>query len=155
MACNLDVHFVVPGPVVPWQRAASVGARRFTPAKQRAYQQLVRYHALAARPRGPWLPSKASRYRVDVEAYLPDERRRDLDNIAKTLLDALNGVLYLDDSQITMLLVATHVDRERPRVEVRVVELERVEVPKPRRSRPTAATSRPRAQTSRVAGDAS
>jgi Holliday junction resolvase RusA-like endonuclease len=155
MACNLDVSFTVPGPVVPWQRAASVGARRFTPAKQRAYQATVRYHALAARPRGPWLPSKASRYRVDVEAFLPDERRRDLDNVAKTILDALNGVLYLDDSQITTLLVATHVDRERPRVEVRVVELERVEVPKPRRSRPTAATSRPRAQTSRAAGDAS
>lgn len=131
----MDVRFVVPGPVVPWQRAASVGARRFTPAKQRQYQQLVRFHALAARPRGPWLPSKASRYRVDVEAYLPDERRRDLDNIAKTVLDALNGVLYLDDSQITTLLVATHVDRERPRVEVHIVELERVEVPKPKRAR--------------------
>jgi crossover junction endodeoxyribonuclease RusA len=155
MACNLDVSFTVPGPVVPWQRAASVGARRFTPAKQRQYQQLVRMHALAARPRGPWLPSKASRYRVDVEAYLPDERRRDLDNIAKTILDALNGVLYLDDSQVTVLLVATHVDRERPRVEVRVVELDRVEVPKPRRSRPTPATSRPRAQTSAAAGEAS
>jgi Holliday junction resolvase RusA-like endonuclease len=96
MACNLHVSFTVPGPVVPWQRAASVGARRFTPAKQRAYQANVRMHALAARPRGPWLPSKHARYRVDVEAYLPDERRRDLDNIAKTILDALNGVLYLD-----------------------------------------------------------
>jgi len=151
----MDVHFVVPGPVVPWQRAASVGARRFTPAKQRQYQQLVRMHALAARPRGPWLPSKHARYRVDVEAFLPDERRRDLDNIAKTLLDALNGVLYLDDSQVTVLMVATHVDRERPRVEVRVVELERVEVPKPRRSRPARVTSRPRAQKSAATGEAS
>ena len=152
----MDVHFVVPGPVVPWQRAASVGARRFTPAKQRAYQANVRVCALAARPRGPWLPTKASRYRVDVDAYLPDERRRDLDNIAKTILDAMNGVLYLDDSQITTLLVATHVDRERPRVEVHVVELERVEVPpRARKSRASAATSRPRAQTSRPAGDAS
>ena len=134
----IDVRFVVPGPVVPWQRAASVGARRFTPAKQRGYQQLVRMHALAARPRGPWLMSKTSRYRVDVEAYLPDERRRDLDNIAKTILDALNGALYVDDSQITTLLVATHVDRVRPRVEVRVVEFERVAVEKPRRARKVA-----------------
>ena len=151
----MDVRFVVPGPVVPWQRAASVGARRFTPAKQRAYQATVRYHALAARPRGPWLPSKHARYRVDVEAYLPDERRRDLDNIAKTILDALNGVLYLDDSQITTLLVATHVDRERPRVEVHVVELERVIVAKPQRSRAARVTSRPRAQKSAATGEAS
>jgi Holliday junction resolvase RusA-like endonuclease len=132
MACNLDVTFVVPGPVVPWQRAASVGARRFTPAKQRAYQANVRMHALAARPRGPWLPSKHARYRVDVEAFLPDERRRDLDNVAKTILDALNGVLYLDDSQVVTLLVATHIDRERPRVEVAVAEVEREVVPAPR-----------------------
>jgi len=151
----MDVTFVVPGPVVPWQRAASVGARRFTPAKQRQYQANVRMHALAARPRGPWLPSKHARYRVDVEAYLPDERRRDLDNVAKTVLDALNGVLYLDDSQVTVLMVATHVDRERPRVEVRVVELERVIVAKPRRSRPARVTSRPRAQKSAATGEAS
>jgi Holliday junction resolvase RusA-like endonuclease len=152
----MDVTFTVPGPVVPWQRASSVGTRRFTSTRQRGYQASVRMHALAARPRGPWLPTKASRYRVDVEAYLPDERRRDLDNIAKTILDALNGVLYLDDSQITTLLVATHVDRERPRVEVRVVELERVEVPpRPRKSRAAAHTSRPRAQKSAATGEAS
>lgn len=128
----MGVHFVVPGPVVPWQRAASVGARRFTPPKQRAYQANVRMHALAARPRGPWLPSKASRYRVDVEAYLPDERRRDLDNVAKTILDALNGVLYLDDSQVVTLLVATHIDRAEPRVVVAVREVEREPVSPPR-----------------------
>lgn len=129
---TLDVRFVVPGPVVPWQRASSVGTRRYTSAKQRAYQRTVRLVAMAARPRGPWLPSKAQRYRVDVEAYLPDERRRDLDNVAKTILDALNGVLYLDDSQVVTLLVATHVDRERPRVEVTVAEVEREAVPAPR-----------------------
>jgi crossover junction endodeoxyribonuclease RusA len=151
----MNVSFTVPGPVVPWQRAASVGARRFTPAKQRQYQANVRMHALAARPRGPWLPSKHARYRVDVEAYLPDERRRDLDNVAKTILDALNGVLYLDDSQVTVLMVATHVDRERPRVEVHVVELERVIVAKPQRSRAARVTSRPRAQKSAATGDAS
>lgn len=128
----MRIAFVVPGPVVPWQRAASVGTRRFTSTKQRGYQASVRMHALAARPRGPWLPSKAQRYRVDVEAYLPDERRRDLDNVAKTILDALNGVLYLDDSQVTTLLVATHVDRERPRVEVTVAEVAREPVPAPR-----------------------
>jgi crossover junction endodeoxyribonuclease RusA len=152
----MRIAFTVPGPVVPWQRASSVGTRRFTSTRQRGYQASVRMHALAARPRGPWLPSKAQRYRVDVEAYLPDERRRDLDNIAKTILDALNGVLYLDDSQITTLLVATHVDRERPRVEVHVVELERVEVPpRPRKSRAARVTCRPRAQKSAAADESS
>jgi len=129
---NLDVCFTVPGPVVPWQRAASVGTRRFTSTKQRSYQRTVRLVAMASRPRGPWLPSKASRYRVDIDAYLPDERRRDLDNIAKTILDALNGVLYLDDSQVVTLLVATHIDRAEPRVVVAVREVEREQVAPPK-----------------------
>ena len=117
---------------MPWQRAASVGTRRYTSAKQRSYQRTVRLVAMASRPRGPWLPSKASRYRVDIDAYLPDERRRDLDNVAKTILDALNGVLYLDDSQVVTLLVATHIDRAEPRVVVAVREVEREQVAPPK-----------------------
>jgi crossover junction endodeoxyribonuclease RusA len=43
---------------------------------------------------------------VDIELYPPDQRRRDLDNAMKSLLDALqfSGV-YRDDSQIDRLLI--------------------------------------------------
>ena len=38
---------------------------------------------------------------VKVRAYPPDRRRRDLDNLLKALLDALqHGGMYEDDSQI-------------------------------------------------------
>jgi crossover junction endodeoxyribonuclease RusA len=41
-----------------------------------------------------------------LEAYPPDRRRRDVDNLPKAVLDALgHGGLYLDDSQIDRLLV--------------------------------------------------
>jgi Holliday junction resolvase RusA-like endonuclease len=41
---------------------------------------------------------------VEVDAYPPDRRRRDLDNITKALLDAMqHGGVYLDDSQIVRL----------------------------------------------------
>jgi Holliday junction resolvase RusA-like endonuclease len=41
---------------------------------------------------------------VEVEAYPPDLRRHDLDNLQKALLDALqHGGAYLDDSQIVRL----------------------------------------------------
>jgi Holliday junction resolvase RusA-like endonuclease len=36
---------------------------------------------------------------------VPDKRRRDLQNFSDTICDALNGVLYEDDSQITTLLM--------------------------------------------------
>ena len=46
--------------------------------------------------------------------------RRDVDNCAKSICDALNGIAYLDDSQIIELTVRRAVDRERPRAVVRV-----------------------------------
>jgi Holliday junction resolvase RusA-like endonuclease len=43
---------------------------------------------------------------VDVEIYPPDNRRRDIDNIQKALLDALqHGGAYLDDSQVVRLAI--------------------------------------------------
>lgn len=40
---------------------------------------------------------------MEIEVTVPDKRRRDLQNFSDTICDALNGVLYLDDSQITSL----------------------------------------------------
>jgi crossover junction endodeoxyribonuclease RusA len=37
---------------------------------------------------------------VTLRLWFPDRRRRDLDNVAKSVLDGLNGVAYADDSQI-------------------------------------------------------
>lgn len=40
---------------------------------------------------------------------LPDRRRRDLDNLAGAVMDALNGVLWRDDSQIVRLAAEKHI----------------------------------------------
>jgi len=43
---------------------------------------------------------------VEVAVYPPDNRRRDIDNVQKALLDALaHGGAYHDDSQIARLTV--------------------------------------------------
>jgi crossover junction endodeoxyribonuclease RusA len=46
------------------------------------------------------------------------DRRRDLDNVCKPLLDALNGVAYGDDRQIVHIELTKRLDPKRPRVEV-------------------------------------
>jgi Holliday junction resolvase RusA-like endonuclease len=44
---------------------------------------------------------------VEVEIHPPDQRRRDLDNVQKALLDALqHGGAYGDDSQIVKLVLS-------------------------------------------------
>jgi crossover junction endodeoxyribonuclease RusA len=41
---------------------------------------------------------------LEIEVYPPDRQRRDIDNVQKALLDALqHGGLYADDSQIKKL----------------------------------------------------
>lgn len=41
--------------------------------------------------------------RIDAE---PDTFKPDVDNIAKLVLDALNGVAWADDTQVTLLIVS-------------------------------------------------
>jgi Holliday junction resolvase RusA-like endonuclease len=45
------------------------------------------------------------RYTVTIHVFAPDKRRRDLDNIAKSILDGCNGVLWADDAQVDGLTV--------------------------------------------------
>lgn len=63
-------------------------------------------------------------YRVELWVRFPDRRRRDVDNVAKAVLDSANGVLWDDDSQVVELSIRRAVDGDRPRVDV-VVEVVR------------------------------
>lgn len=61
------------------------------------------------------------RLRVWVKAHPPDKRRRDLDNLLKPLLDALqHGGAYADDGQIDWLLVERAERIEGGKVLVRI-----------------------------------
>ena len=56
----------------------------------------------------------ADRLSVSVQLWMPDKRRRDIDNVLKPLLDALEHAgVYEDDSQIDQLYV-TRCGVEKP-----------------------------------------
>ena len=60
---------------------------------------------------------------VRVEVFPPDRRRRDLDNLQKSLWDALqHGGAYQDDSQITRFTVERFQPTPGGRVIVRIEE---------------------------------
>ena len=63
--------------------------------------------------------------RVSIAVYVPDKRRRDLDNILKAFLDALAGPrgVYVDDSQIMELNIKKMSPVTGGRVIVRVWEI--------------------------------
>ncbi len=43
-----------------------------------------------------------------------------LDNLCKNMMDALTGVVWIDDSQVCELYAGRFVDRANPRAEIRV-----------------------------------
>lgn len=58
-----------------------------------------------------------------ISVHPPDNRRRDLDNILKALLDAMEGMLYEDDSQIDELLIRRKENVQGGSVHVTVEEV--------------------------------
>lgn len=82
-----------------WRR---VGPKTLISAAGRRYRRTIKQLALAER----WPRLGAARVAVHITAIPPDKRRRDLDNILKATLDALDHAgVYDDDSQIDMLSV--------------------------------------------------
>jgi Holliday junction resolvase RusA-like endonuclease len=61
---------------------------------------------------------------VQLAVYRP-QRRGDLDNTLKVVLDSLRGIAYVDDSQIVQILARRYDDKERPRVELIVTPFEK------------------------------
>lgn len=56
--------------------------------------------------------------------FMPTLGRVDVDNLAKSIKDGLNGVTWDDDSQVFMLIAEKTLDRDNPRVEVTVMDWE-------------------------------
>lgn len=110
----------------------------FTPKETKQYQDLVAN--MYRLQKGPYLGCKT--IKVVLHCYykipksMPKYKREmvkrgslrpivkpDLDNVAKCVLDALNGVAYKDDNQIVELHIEKYYSDE-PRVEIEVTEVE-------------------------------
>lgn len=112
------IAFTVPGDPIPWERARTGGGHHVTPPRTRAWQDLVKHHALnAIRP-----PDRRHGGPVSIRLRFWRETRRkcDWDNLAKSVCDALNGIAWEDDSQIDIALVTRGHDPHFPRVEVEI-----------------------------------
>ena len=110
--------FAVPGPPVPKQRPRrNASGVWYTPTRTKRYEAKV---AWCARSAGLSAPLTGP-VRLEILLWLSDRRRRDVDNIAKSIVDGLNRIAWADDSQVTSLTISrAGVDRDRPRTEVTI-----------------------------------
>ena len=127
----IELRFVVPGSPVPKARpragrvfkskkTGKLRAIMFTPKTTADYERKVATYARQAIALARWTSTEADRFDVAVFCYWGDRRYRDLDNGAKAILDAMNEVVYPDDSQIDVLTVYRGFDKLNPRAVVLV-----------------------------------
>ena len=135
------IEFTVYGTAVPKQRPRMGGRRAYTPKKTKDYEQKVR-QAFSDEYRGdipvyaegvpvmasieviqgvPQSWSKKKREAALSGVVAPTTRNGDLDNIAKSILDALNECVYHDDCQVTTLIISKRYGEE-PRAIVKFCE---------------------------------
>ena len=81
-------------------------------AEARAYKARMATYAVGRQPLQGAL-------RLRVRLYRP-RKAGDIDGPLKPLLDALQGILYVNDSQLVRLEVDRFDDKDNPRVEVEV-----------------------------------
>ena len=60
---------------------------------------------------------------VDISLYFGDKRKRDWDNWHNLSMDALSGVVWVDDVQIQKATVEKCFDKEDPRIEIEITVL--------------------------------
>lgn len=84
------------------------------------WQMLVKSEASLVMGR---LAPMAGPLAVTIDFYLPDRRRRDLDNLSKAVLDACNKVVWQDDTQIEALKLFKWFGRSEPGVTVTVMPI--------------------------------
>ncbi len=122
------------------------GGRAYTPAKTRRYEEAVREAALlAAQAQGfakhdkdtpleacvtAWFPVPASwpkkKRAAALSGALYPTDKPDADNIAKAVLDAVNGIAFHDDKQVVSCTVNkryTFRDDDTPRVVVHIAPM--------------------------------
>lgn len=117
MSCHLRFVF-------PWTLCAQSSNARLIRGKQGRFVNSQKYrdaleaiHVHARKQLGhPGTPTKRA-WRVVIQVWVPDLRRRDVPNLVKPILDALEGLAWVNDYQVyDQRVVRMGVDREDPRI---------------------------------------
>ena len=105
------VRLVIEGEPVPKARPRVFKGHAVTPERTAAAEARVAWAMRQAYRGEPFTGPLV----VELRFFRAARRRADLDNFCKLVLDAGNGVLWVDDSQIQELRLSQVGDHEHPR----------------------------------------
>lgn len=110
----------------------------YTPEKTKEYEELVKFcyrnkYNVDTRPTANPLKAKIKAYFKIPKSLYKTERNKligqpyphkpDTDNIAKIILDSLNGLAYIDDNQVVFLEVEKWYTEEEEKVILEIEEI--------------------------------
>ena len=136
-----SIFFTVESPIVGKQRPRfnRFTGRTYTPSKTHKYEDVVKAAYISKYPSGMWVQNKEQPISIvlDIHYKMPDGwskkkkansigkyclKHIDLDNVYKSITDALNGVAYPDDSQIVYIQAVRKVWDEKEFISVWLTE---------------------------------
>lgn len=130
------ITFEIPGEPVAKGRPRFGQGRTYTPEKTRQYEAKVKHEAMKHAPENPLsgplevrlvfyrpMLSRFSRKKQKEaeDGLLRPTTRPDADNLAKSILDPMNGIIFEDDSQVVTLIAEKYYSTE-PRVFVEIIQ---------------------------------
>lgn len=128
----MTISFTIPGKPMGKGRPRFTGGHTYTPKETASYENLVKLTYRGGKLTGEItaeitaffpIPKSATKRRIrEMEIFAERPAKKpDVDNIAKIVLDSLNGLAYDDDSQVVILTVKKLYANE-PRVFVSLSE---------------------------------
>lgn len=125
-------------PVAQGRPRVGKGGHVYTPKKSRSYRELLTLEAkcvygdrppteqlctlfVSVHTQAPKSLHKSVKSRINAGESLPSGKRPDADNYLKMVMDALNGVVVVDDSQFWSAGCSKYISNT-PRIEVLVLE---------------------------------
>lgn len=126
--------FIVPGPPVPYERAARSGKKSYTPPRSAEYRQrigLAVNHAMTLKRLGSrssmgrelaWVPSTKGPFAVEMYFYRARDAG-DIDNFIKQMDALTQAKVWSDDKHVHRLVAEMFVDRDNPRTEIRIIRM--------------------------------
>lgn len=115
------INFVVEEDPLPQSRPRFSFGRVYEKAEVKAFKRIVGYRATATmnghEPLEGMLICRLKFFRK----FAPTSRRfGDFDNLAKSVCDAMNGIVFKDDSQIVSCTIEKFTDAGFPRAEIQI-----------------------------------
>ena len=111
------IRFFVSGNPVPKQSFKMGRGHGYTPERIKAWEAAVQAEAMR------YVQQRISGHvYVKMNFYMPNNRRSDLDNLSKAVLDSAKNICFEDDSEVTRLSICKSINKETPGVMVVISE---------------------------------